>query len=218
MSRRHPNGIAHDAPTSHQTTKNWQPRTVGSNLKPTLQFGTLATELLFEILEHMDLKDALRLRLVCRRFAQIALSAPGILRRSLRYVKAPLPYSPKPISKLSGSEVISLCRRAFALETNWNRKLDRVRAHNFFPLHRPYKVVLAPGGRYLITAYRSTSGDEHFLNLYDLENEEGIVALASVPTETALRSISAAWMEIKGKQGIAITWVRDLVRSSDRKP
>jgi hypothetical protein len=171
---------------------------------------TLTVELLFEILDHMDLQDALRFRLVSRHCADVVLMAPSILKRLLRHTKAPLPFSPKPIQSLAGKEVISLCRRAFALEANWQRKLDRLRAHSFFPLHRPYQVSIAPGGRYLITAYHSTSGEEHFIGLYDLENPHGIACIASCPTETPLDSLTTSWMEIKGKTGIAITWVREL--------
>jgi hypothetical protein len=177
---------------------------------PSLTLDTLLTELLFEILEHMDLADALRFRLVSKRCAEVVLKAPSILKRLLRHIRAPLPYSPKPIYTLSGKEVISLCRRAFALEANWKRKLDRVRAYSFFPLHRPYQVALAPGGRYLITAYHSTSGEEHFIGLYDLENQHGVACLASCPTYTPLETLNATWMENKGRQGIAVTWLREL--------
>jgi len=178
--------------------------------KPSLMLETLTIELLFEILDHMDLQDALRFRLVSRHLAHVVLMAPSILKRLLRHTKAPLPFSPKPIQSLAGKEVISLCRRAFALEANWQRKLDRLRAHSFFPLYRPYQISIAPGGRYLITAYHSTSGEEHFIGLYDLENPHGIACIASCPTETPLSTLTTSWMEIKGKIGIAITWVREL--------
>ena len=177
---------------------------------PSLKLETLTVELLLEIIEHMDLQDALRFRLVSKQCADVVLMAPSILKRLLRHVKAPLPYSPKPIQSMGGKEVISLCRRAFALEANWQRKLDRLRAHSFFPLHRPYLVSLAPGGRYLITAYHSTSGEEHFIGVYDLENPQGMVCLASCPTETPLESLATAWMEIKDIMGLAITWVREI--------
>lgn len=217
MSRRHP-PQAEQVVTSSKPVHAHQPQPPSRVVQPALRLDTLVTELLFDILEHMELQDALRLRLACRRFADVILNAPSILKRSLRHIKAPLPYSPKPIHTLTGPEVISLCRRAFALEANWKRKLDRVRAHSFSPLHRPYEVALAPGGRYLITAYHSTSGEEHFINLYDLENNHGMVALASCPTETPISYLAATWMENKGRQGIAITWIRDLTRSDDHKP
>ncbi|PVG01857.1 hypothetical protein CPB86DRAFT_698689 [Serendipita vermifera] len=178
--------------------------------RPTLRLDTLVTELLFEVLEHMDLSDALRFRLVSKRCAEVVLMAPSILKRLLRHIKAPLPYSPKPIYTLSGNEVISLCRRAFALEANWKRKLDRVRAYSFFPLHRPYEVAFVPGGRYLVMAYHSTSGAEHFLGFYDLENKLGVASIAQCATYTPLTTLNATWMVNKGRQGIAVTWVRDL--------
>lgn len=179
--------------------------------RPVLRLDTLTVELFFEILEHMDLQDALRLRLVSRHCAGLVLQAPSILKRLLRHVKAPLPYSPRPIQSLSGKEIISLCRRAFALQANWERKLDRVRAHNFFPLHRSYLVSLVPGGRYLITAYHSASGSEHGIALYDLENECGITCLGTCPTKTPLESLDASWMRHNGNQGIVITWKRERV-------
>ncbi|KAG8799518.1 hypothetical protein FRC17_007120 [Serendipita sp. 399] len=175
-----------------------------------VRLDTLLTELMFEILEHMELADALRFRLVSRYCAEVVLLAPSILRRLLRHVKAPLPYSPKPIQTLSGKEVLSLCRRAFALEANWKRKLDRVKASGFLPLHRLYHVALAPGGRYLVAAYRSRSGEEHFIGLFDLEHQPGPAMLASCPTHSPVESITVTWMKNKDRQGIAVNWVRDL--------
>ncbi|KIM32460.1 hypothetical protein M408DRAFT_327018 [Serendipita vermifera MAFF 305830] len=195
---------------SNSTSPQCSPLPVQSFKVPSLKLETLTIELLFEIIEHMDLEDALRFRLVSKHCAEVVLMAPSILKRLLRHVKLPLPYSPKPIQSLGGKEVISLCRRAFALDANWQRKLDRLRAYSFFPLHRSYLVSLAPGGRYLVAAYHSTSGEEHFIGLYDLENPQGMVCLASCPTETPLDRLTTTWMEIKGKMGIAVTWVREI--------
>lgn len=195
---------------SHQVNMQSSSRTAKCNDKQVLRLDTLTIELLYEIIEHMELPDALRFRLVSRHFAEVVLMAPSILKGLLRQAKVPLPFSPKPIQSLSGKEVVSLCRRAFALEANWRRKLDRLRAHSFFPLYRPYQVSLAPGGRYLVTAHHSTSGEEHFIGLYDLENPHGIACVASCPTETPLDSLTTSWMNIKGETGLAITWVREV--------
>lgn len=201
MSRRHPKGF--------QTKTISKTRSTKSQHAP-LKLDTLLTELLFEILDWMELKDALRFRLVSRRFAELVLLAPSILKRALRHIKAPLPYSPKPIQSLSGKETISLCRRAFALEENWKRKLDRVKSKSFFALHRPYHLALAPGGRYLISAYHSTSGSEQYVGLYDLENPYGTALIASCPTRSPIDSLTVTWIVNKGRQGIAIAWVREL--------
>ncbi|KAG8827947.1 hypothetical protein FRC19_011095 [Serendipita sp. 401] len=208
MSRRRQSSVSTSRHANAKPTKASQAKCVQVS-KP-VRLDTLLTELMFEILEHMDLADALRFRLVSRYCADVVLLAPSILRRLLRHVKAPLPYSPKPIQTLSGREVLSLCRRAFGLEANWKRKLDKVKANGFLSLHRPYHVTLAPGGRYLITAYRSRSGEEHFISLFDLENKSGPVMLASCPTHSSVESITVTWMENKGRQGIAVNWVRQL--------
>lgn len=197
-------------PLSFSLSPQRSPVTATPVKTPALKLDTLIIELLFEIVEHMDLEDALRFRLVSKHFAEVVIMAPSILKRLLRHVKVPLPYSAKPIQSLGGKEVISLCRRAFALDANWQRKLDRLRAHSFFPLNRSYLVSLAPGGRYLVSAYHSMSGDEHFIGLYDLENPQGMVCLGRCSTETPLDSLTTTWMEIKGKMGIAITWVRQI--------
>lgn len=188
--------------------------------QPRLRLDTLTVELLFEIIEQMDLQDALRFRLVSKHMSDVVLQAPSILKKLLRHVKAPLPYSPRPIQTLSGKEVISLCRRAFALQANWNRQLDRVRAHSFFPLHRSYKVAVVPGGRYLVTAYHSASGAEQSIALYDLEYGQGITCVGTCPTSTKLDSLNATWMQNKGRQGIAITWVREksLKKTATKSP
>lgn len=201
MSRRHPKG-------SHTKTTS-KTRPTKSQHVP-LKLDTLLTELLFEILEWMDLKDAIRFRLVSRRFAELVLLAPSILKRALRHIKAPLPYSPKPIQSLSGKEVISLCRRAFALEENWKRRLDRVKSKSFFALHRAYHLAMAPGGRYLVSAYHSTSGSEQYIGLYDLENPYGTALIASCPTRSPIDSLTVTWVVNKGRQGIAVAWVREL--------
>lgn len=188
--------------------------------QPRLRLDTLTVELLFEIIEQMDLQDALRFRLVSRHMSEVVVQAPSILRKLLRNIKVPLSYSPRPIQTLSAKEVISLCRRAFALQANWNRQLDRVRAHSFFPLHRSYLVAVVPGGRYLVTAHHSTSGAEHSIGLYDLEHEQGITCVGSCPTGTSLQILNATWMQNKGQQGIAITWVREkaLKKTATRSP
>jgi hypothetical protein len=187
---------------------------------PRLRLDTLTVELLFEIIEQMDLQDALRFRLVSKHMSDVVLQAPSILRKLLRHVKVPLPYSPRPIQTLLAKEVISLCRRAFALQANWNRQLDRVRAHSFFPLQRSYMVAVVPGGRYLVTAHHSTSGTEHSIGLYDLEHEQGITCVGSCPTGTSLQILNAAWMQSKGQQGVVITWVREksLKKTATRSP
>ena len=188
--------------------------------QPRLRLDTLTVELLFEIIEQMDLQDALRFRLVSKHMSEVVLQAPSILRKLLRHIKVRLPYSPRPIQTLSAIEVISLCRRAFALEANWCRQLDRVRAHSFFPLQTSYLVEVVPGGRYLVTAHHSMSGTEHSIGLYDLERAQGITCLGSCPTGTGLQILNATWMQNKGQQGIAITWVREksMKKTSTRSP
>ena len=131
----------------------------------------------------------------------------------MRTMKAPLPYSPKPIPSLTSPEVIKLIRRANNLEYNWNQGLSYVYSHAFYPLERPYLVRVAPGGRYVLAAVVSNGGEHHGISIYDIENPYGMVCLANCTTQGYLKTLSVSWMEVVGADGarigIAVGWVRE---------
>ncbi|OCH90041.1 hypothetical protein OBBRIDRAFT_777530 [Obba rivulosa] len=168
----------------------------------------IPAELLYEIADHLDVFDILRLRQVSLLFYDFTHHG-NIWKRFLREARIPLPPLPPTtrhsLDRLTSIEAESLVTRAYSIHKLWES--DRVHPYSQwqFPAHtQVLSMVILPGGKYMVASVTDDRKYHYGIMVYVMDHRlGGCVPLAKATTATKAFNLQAKYMPFRNEQGIA---------------
>jgi len=188
-----------------------------------VNLGSLALDILFEIIDHLSVLDVLRFRQVCNTvFFSERMSSSGpqvnkhlervsrhaaVWKPLLRRLELPLPHLPCAISALSAAQTEQVVRRAIFVDRHWAPR-PRTVGVALDSYDKPYIIKFAPGGRYVVAATKNTLDGVYGVVIWDLETPNTPTALVRYQTRTLLSTLLVRWMIWEKEQGLAVVMLR----------